>query len=441
MIMKCSLRYCFLLFCGFLAGSPFPHTMQGAEIASDHVTVTYQGIDKTYAEAIAHTVEAARDICRATFGFEMPQRIDVSVNLDAERRPRLFNDGVDQFRLTVRSARDLRKPTTSGVFHLYGMCHEVAHLGMYRAIPNHDWMTTAAAEGWAHYLGSRLVDGVYDREGPDLWPDRYDYRADGTKRLEKQLTGDELTPTHQGARLWRELAEILGEDKLPELFEAWGKVNVDPADPAAALLPKLQSISEDERVVDWWNRAESLFLIKRDKSGFVAENVPVGDLTGALLEVKYDDDKSVSKKSMAGGGHVIRFEKPSGEWFLTSVSIFGSRYGARRPPREDFHIWLCDEDFKVVSDFPIPYSKFPRGAPKWVHLKVKPTKIPPNFIICAGFNPSARKGVFVHYDAESSDHSFTGLPGRQPRPFAGGDWMIRVGLDQLKSADALGSQK
>ena len=29
---------------------------------------------------------------------------------------------------------------------------------------------------------------MHSREGKDLWPDRYDYLAGGTKRLKKQLT-------------------------------------------------------------------------------------------------------------------------------------------------------------------------------------------------------------------------------------------------------------
>jgi hypothetical protein len=49
----------------------------------------------------------------------------------------LFNDGNDSIFLTVRSDRDLRKPVDSGVFAIYGLCHEVAHLAMYRTIRDH----------------------------------------------------------------------------------------------------------------------------------------------------------------------------------------------------------------------------------------------------------------------------------------------------------------
>ena len=100
----------------------------------------------------------------------MPATIIVKANLHPGRRARLFNDGQDRLFLTVGSSDSLFQPSKSGTFHIYGLCHEVAHLAMYRAIRDHSWATTAATEGWAHYLGSRIVDELHKRQCPDLWP-------------------------------------------------------------------------------------------------------------------------------------------------------------------------------------------------------------------------------------------------------------------------------
>src|SRR6185295_9830823 len=110
------------------------------------------GVEETHARAIARTIEAARSICAATYGFEMPVTIRVNLAVAPESAVRLFNDGVDTFSLSLRSAADLRQPAVSGTFQVYGLCHEVAHLAMYRPIPDHRWLSTAGAEGWAHYL-------------------------------------------------------------------------------------------------------------------------------------------------------------------------------------------------------------------------------------------------------------------------------------------------
>ena len=69
-----------------------------------------------------------------------------------------------------------------------------------------------------------------------------------------------------------------------------------------------------------------------------------------------------------------------------------------------------------------------------MRLPVPPTLVPAKFIVCAGFNPTASKGVFVHYDGAGGGESLSGLPGEDAAPFAKGDWMIRAAVDQSKSA-------
>jgi hypothetical protein len=401
----------------------------------DNAVVSYTGIPEEYARAIVHTVAGARNIAAEHFAFDMPETIRVSVQ--QSHHTRLFNDGRDYFSLAVRSERHLRKPGESGVFHIYGLCHEIGHLAMYRLIPEHSFLTNAAKEGWAHYLGSRLVDRVFEQEGEALWPDSYNYLADGTARLKRQLAMQNPSEVAKAAGLWMELVEIVGDQGVAPIFQAWGKAAVDPYDPGAALRKVLLATNADRRLPAWWNKAEPIFVFKRPKSGFAAHTLEPRALMGQPIQLAHDDGSSANMRSFAGGGHAVRFEAPGDAWYLTAIRIFGSRYGYPSPPRENFHIWLCDADFKVICDFPFPYATFTRGAPKWVTLSVKPTNVPSEFIICAGFNPTQTKGVFVHCDKEPSGNSLLGLPGREGRLFPEGDWMMRVELDQPKTADAL----
>lgn len=149
-------------------------------------------------------------------------------------------------------------------------------------------------------------------------------------------------------------------------------------------------------------------------------------------QLALDDGKSAGKRSMAGGGHAVSFESPGEGWYLTAVGLYGSRYGYPAPPEEDFHVWLCDEKFQVISDFTFPYSLFTRAQPRWVEMPVEPTRLPAKFIICVGFNPQQTKGVYVHYDAKSSGNSLVGLPAGRTTPFEQGDWLIRAMAKQLK---------
>jgi hypothetical protein len=411
--------------------------IRAGEVRLEHVQVTFDGIDEAYARAIARTVNAARRVCAAEFGYDMPAMIRVNISVKPTQKVRLFNDGVDTFSLSLRSEKDLQRPAASGVFQIYGLCHEVAHLAMYRPIKDHSWLSTAGAEGWAHYLGSVLVDEVHKREGDDLWPDRYDYRADGTRRLDDQLASPKVSEIAQAARQWRSLVRRVGAEKMPKAFSLWGQAKIDRADPAVALKDELAKVTTDAQVAAWWTDSAGLLLVKREASQFPKRQLAADKLTGAPRTLARDDGQSAGKSSLAGGGHAVKFTAQGASWYLTAVEIYGSRYGAATPPREDFHIWLCDEKLSAIADFAFPYSKFKRGEPAWVKLEITPTQVPQEFIVCVGFNPAATKGVLVHYDAKSEGHSLTGLPGDASRPFARGDWLIRAHVDQPKEADAL----
>jgi hypothetical protein len=403
----------------------------------DNVVVTYDGIEQQYVQAIARVVAAARKVAAEQFGFDMPETIKMNATQDAKQPVRLFNDGQDRLYLNVQTARQLGKPSESGVFHIYGICHEIGHLAMYRVIHDHNWLTSAATEGWAHYVGSRIVDSVYVLEKKDLWPDGYNYLADGMARLKRQLTQSNPSSSVIGAGLWKELVDILGDKGIVAVFRAWSKADIDPTDPGAELRKTLLTCKEDPRLADWWNKAEPVFVFKRPRSGFIARTAKRNELTGQLLELSHDDGRQAGKRSIAGSGHVVRFTVPGDSWYLTSVQVYGSRYGYPAPPREDFHVWLCDSDFKVITDFPQPYSKFRRANPHWVNLPVEPTNVPSEFVICVAFNPTATKGVYVGHDKSASRNSFIGLAGQKDKPFDKGNWMIRVKLDQLKNSDAL----
>ena len=404
-------------------------------LRTEHVVVAYSGVGEAYPKAIARIVEAARAAAEES-GFDMPNVINVQINADPKAAVRLFNDGKDRFVLTIRTERDLRKPAESGVFHIYGLCHEVGHLAMYRVIRDHSWMTTAGAEGWAHYFGSQVVDKVHADLGKDGWPDAYDYLADGTRRLEQQLAAPRPAPTTQGAGQWKALAGIVGDKDIAPIFAAWGKAEIDPADPAPALRKAMLAVKDDKSLAEWWSKSEQLMIFKRPKSGFAAKTADAKDLTNRPVELALDDGKPAGHSSVAGSGHAVRLKTEGDGWCVTAVRVYGSRYG-RSQPSDRFSIWLCDKDFRTVAEYKFPFSSFTFGQEKWVTLPIMPTLVPAEFIVCVGFNPTATNGVYVSYDGQRSTTSLHGLPGTQGGAFSKGNWMIRAVTDQLKSADAL----
>jgi beta-lactamase regulating signal transducer with metallopeptidase domain len=154
--------------------------------------------------------------------------------------------------------------------------------------------------------------------------------------------------------------------------------------------------------------------------------------------ISTDDGESAGKRSIAGNGHAVLLETPQ-KSELIAVMIYGSRYGNPTPPKENFHVWLCDEKHQILKDFEFPYSLFQRGEPKWVRMKTEFSDLPKKFYLCVGFNPEQTKGVYVHYDAESSGGSYTGLPDNGFKEFTNGDWMIRAMVRPLEPSGTASS--
>lgn len=167
--------------------------------------------------------------------------------------------------------------------------------------------------------------------------------------------------------------------------------------------------------------------------GSKAKTAKAGDLAGKPVELKNDDGTAAGKKSLPMG-IASAFQASEEGCYLTEMRIHGNRYGQLAPPKEDFHVTLCDKDFNPIADFPFPYSKFAhasKGDPKWVTLKLKATEVPKAFVICLDFKAERTKGVYVSHDKEGK--ALVGLPKKPAGAFTGGDWMVRVSVDRLKA--------
>lgn len=229
-------------------------------------------------------------------------------------------------------------------------------------------------------------------------------------------------PDEPELRTWKDSTGVFSvEASLVSLTD--GKVELKKADGTTVSVP-LERLSESDQ-------AYIKFGLRRRRNE--AAGLRKGGSAAEAREVSHDDGKMADKRSIAGGGHGVTFEAPDDSWQVTAVRLHGSRYGYPQPPREDFHVYVCDADAKVLADHRIPYATFRRGEPDWVTMKIPPTNVPQKFIICVGFDPTQTKGVFVSYDAQGTGNSLVGLP-EQVRPFADGDWLIRATLEPAKAA-------
>ncbi len=403
-----------------------------------HVTVRYRGLLRDYARAIARTVSTARQVSVDEFGFGMPDEIAVMAEVDASQPRLLYTDGADRIYLRVRSPQALREPSRSGTYHIYALCREVARLGLYRRLEDYRWMTPAATEGWTHYMGSVLVDRLYARLGRRLWPDRYEYLADGTQRLKAQLAARPVSSLVEAAGRWRQLAERMPRRRFAGLFRAMDEARPVPADPGRAVLDILnRTLTDQAAATAWWSQAGQALFVGPGAPGDQAETIEPKRLSGSLLILRHDNNKSGGRRHLENGGYAVRFHAPAGPWYLTGVHVHVSRAVSRRGAPQDATIRLLEGEKNVVAEFKMPYTCFGRREPQWIQMPVPPTRPPRDFVVWVALSGTKDDAHYVHYDRTAKGHSMIGLPGGRWQALAQGEWMIRAELDRPMEADPL----
>jgi len=161
-----------------------------------------------------------------------------------------------------------------------------------------------------------------------------------------------------------------------------------------------------------------------------------GSALAGPTTLKYGDGKADGKKSLGGNGEMIKFTLPSGPELMKKMKglrIHGSRYGHPKPPKEDFYIFIMNEESEVVHTETAAYSLFDRGEQEWVKVRFKkPVSVPTTFWVVLDFKAHQNKGVYVSYDTSTGgENSKIGLPGKEPRAVDfKGDWMIQVDLSR-----------
>ena len=395
-------------------------------------------IDGAYGEAFAAILCEARREYENTFGFSLPETIILEARREPQRNVRLWTDGNSRIFLTISSQRQLAPSPQSGIFNIYGICHELGHIVMYRGMKNQVGLPDGVGEGWAHYAGSVVVDAVAERLGRKIWPEPYDVKSvEGLLRLQNQVERTNwanLDATKRAAKVFYEIEKKHGRKMVGA---ALGRaLNQQPS--GKELMPlvvrSLRELTADTTAGDWipkevlvpeikWNVKE-----RQVDDNFFNDIKMLTDQSGILL--CYDDGTSEGKQSIAGSGHAVLFRRPEKNWLIDRVDVFGSRYGTLKPPEEDFTIYVCDEDFNPLHEFNRPYGLFQRGENQWFKIPIDPVSVPRRFYICLSFNPTGTKGVYVTYDQSvTRSHSRTGLPYTHVNDVKKKyDWMIRAHL-------------
>ena len=218
------------------------------------VTVRYARFDRIFAEAYGRILGEALEVYES-HGFKMPREVVLEAQIDPSST-RLWTDGKAGMFLHLKSKDLLAPAIRSGVFNIYGMCHELGHIAMYRNMENLAGLPDGVGEGWAHYAGSVIVTEVAGRLGKSIWPEYYDVaEVEGIGRLKKAAAKadpwDKLDSTSRAALVFYRMETEFGRDKVAAAMTA--ALSERPTGKALMplVLAKLRAAVSNPTAADW----------------------------------------------------------------------------------------------------------------------------------------------------------------------------------------------
>ena len=152
----------------------------------DDFAITYpHGLDD-YAEAILKICDNAHWAYYEIYHLSFPVAVRISIFIFPSSHIQLETKRYHIY-LHLPSDEYLLPPTISGVFNIFGFCHEIGHIMF--MVDNGPF-----SEGWASYAAAfQLVPFVYRSLGEDAWPQPYNYsKYDGPDRYLKFIENEKL---------------------------------------------------------------------------------------------------------------------------------------------------------------------------------------------------------------------------------------------------------
>ena len=401
------------------------------------VKVRYARFDGAYAVALGRILQEALNVYEAN-GFNMPQEASLDAQIDPEGT-RLWTDGASHVFLRLKSKELLAPASRTGVFNIYGMCHELGHIAMYRGLASLGGLPPGVAEGWADYAGKVVVTEVASRLGKSIWPEYYDVaEVEGIGRLKRDAAQakpwDQLAPTSRACLVFYRIETEYGRDKLAAAMAAALAGRPTGKALMPLMLNKLRAATGNPAAADWAPRSvfeprvEWQTKERCPGDDFFADQKAEKDATGLWLH--YDTGVMSGKLSITGSAQTVLFRLPEGRWELDGIKLFSARYGTDEPPKEDIAIYICDESFNLLREVKAPYSSFEKGDEKWQTVSFPAVEVPKTFYLGVDFHATFDKGVYVGMDkAVKRSHSRLAMPYERVSDMkTRADWMLRPHL-------------
>lgn len=202
----------------------FPKSRQWEYSDREGVTVSTYGIPQEFREAFLNILVVTRGYYRRLFGDHVIDFVEFNVRKSRGLPLRLWTNGADRVFLTLSRKTQLEPASVSGVRHLHGLTHELAHIVLYRSLINLSELAAGWGEGWAIYLGSFWgVPHLYEEFGDGAWPYPHCYLAsDGPGRYQQYFSQKGWRPPNPTVQVVYDLyrwQQCVGDNTFVRFFQ------------------------------------------------------------------------------------------------------------------------------------------------------------------------------------------------------------------------------
>lgn len=425
----------------FAQGEPTSGQGAGVVLERKRVTVTGVGLPADYVKSIANIAEGAYDHYTSAFAMDMPDRLIVEASMAPSNRVGLFVKDDQTLVLSYRRASDLEPPRRSGNDSIYGLTFAIADIARFRTLGAAPWLSDTHARGLSHYLAADAMERLYVAHGKRLWAGYDNYVESGWRQLREDVKRRNAGPVIRAAADWVEFTKSFGNSALGNTLRAWRKAappTVRPEDTLRqALLNETRGSHEQAKRKRWFRGFATRAIWSAHDRKRAQSRYHSGDLVRDTVCLQYDDSAGESCTAVPQGGHVVTFQTPADQWYLTQVRFHGGRYGHVPRTGKDFMIVIRDEKFQPVAMISKPYAYLRNGNPTWHKIDVPITPLPSRFVVSLEFASTESLGFRMSADTSSQGHSGQGGLKTGITPLKDSDWMMRVCIDRAERDNPL----
>lgn len=237
------------------------------KLETESVIARYDAEVEKYVLASIKILELVRETAIQS-GFDLPDKIKFEVIRTDRNVLWVDKKSLDKITWEYNSLDNLLPPNKSKKKNIYGLCHEIGHLCMYRTFyKNNLYLTYNYRESWADYFGNLMIDTVYHKFGADIWPETHDYTNNsGMIFLKDRISNnnEKLKEFNACSQFWIELSDKIGFSNYHDFFLEITSTLRTIDDKKSGFVLVISKFTADKNVNDWFNKYAD-YIIRQDE--------------------------------------------------------------------------------------------------------------------------------------------------------------------------------